>query len=165
MYHDHDKIHVKCPTCFWEHVLESQSGLCAGHRFALYSPPQHEPQRTAFFKAVPGVNQHAPFVCLECGTKYQVDVANLRTTVLSQRLSEVDRLHHRVLVLQDALEDMTWQFAIHTEKNGVRVINDSCLSSLELAFDVLGWEDMMTEEQAMLKMQEPVEGLERNACS
>jgi hypothetical protein len=75
--------------------------------------------------------------------------------------AELLRLRRRCLQLQDALEDMTWQFAIHTEKNGVKVINDSCLSSLELAFDVLGWEDMMPEEEAMRKMQEPVEGLER----
>lgn len=50
--------------------------------------------------------------------------------------------------LWDALVDMTWQFAIHGKKDGVDVIHSGGLSSLELAFEVLGIPDPCPVDQA-----------------
>jgi len=45
------------------------------------------------------------------------------------------------LTLRQALEGVAWQFGCQGTKNGKEVIHSGCLSAMETAFYVLGWND------------------------
>ena len=43
--------------------------------------------------------------------------------------------------LLEVIEDLVWQFAYESKKNGMPAISTGCLSALEEGFRALGWED------------------------
>lgn len=43
--------------------------------------------------------------------------------------------------VREALESMVWQFAYRTVARGRLALTTGCLSALEEAFEVLGWDD------------------------
>ena len=61
-----DTVLVPCPKCGFRQEAQSKSGDCCLYVINLEDCPMN---------ILAGVNTHAPFICDECGTRFEVDFA------------------------------------------------------------------------------------------
>lgn len=66
---------------------------------------------------------------------------------MSDKDKEIAMLWSRATRLQDALEDMVWQFGHRSVNAKGKFICSGGLSTLEYAFGILGWEDIHYVEE------------------
>lgn len=68
----YDTVILTCPQCSYPYYAQSKGGLCNLDTFESDSVP---------LDVASDVNRHAPFTCEVCGTVFQADVPDVKTTI------------------------------------------------------------------------------------
>ena len=76
---DYDIIFVPCPKCGERHPAETRSGERAFKKYNLENAPK---------RALTDINRNSPFLCLKCGSKFNVRF--VRVVVPQPTLMEED---------------------------------------------------------------------------